>query len=260
MHFARTRTDAQWVNGLSIDASVLRDLDQKLFQSISGDGGGTWAPTSPIEIGGQGLIASGPCVVTGANGRIMTWAGSRFVLGDNDFPILLPGHASSTRTLVNSCILAFADHEVRISGANVQTTVTGSRLVIPFSRVHHGATLTQAVFNFAVGTAHSNVPARLPQFRVVRVDAQGNISPLHVSASAPDGYLSPPTPQSGADWYAQGLPQPFTYVCDRNNVIDVGSFTYAAQIIEESGVNSLAGTMYATIALTFQNILDMRFA
>jgi hypothetical protein len=66
-HNNRTRVNlAAWAAGTALTPAEIDDLDQKTFESINGDDGGTWNPSSVIEIGGQGLKTSGPLIVAGA--------------------------------------------------------------------------------------------------------------------------------------------------------------------------------------------------
>lgn len=58
-HFTRTRADlTAWTATSTVDDTEFNDLDEKTFKAINGDEGGTWAPSSVIEIGGSGLLMS----------------------------------------------------------------------------------------------------------------------------------------------------------------------------------------------------------
>lgn len=64
-HNTRTRADlAHWGSGV-VTAAEFNKLDLQAFQSINGDLGGTWAPVTAIEVGGAGLLVSGPFSSTG---------------------------------------------------------------------------------------------------------------------------------------------------------------------------------------------------
>lgn len=52
-HFALTRST--WVSGTALFAAELASIDSKTFKAINGDEGGTWAPSSPIVVGGAGM-------------------------------------------------------------------------------------------------------------------------------------------------------------------------------------------------------------
>jgi hypothetical protein len=65
-HFTNIRADlAAWVGNAIITAAEFWAFDEKLGKAINGDDGGVWAPTDPIEIGGDGLKVSGVLDVTG---------------------------------------------------------------------------------------------------------------------------------------------------------------------------------------------------
>ena len=52
-HNSRTRPD--WITGAIPTEAEFDDLDQKTFEALNGDQGGTWAPASRIHLGGAGL-------------------------------------------------------------------------------------------------------------------------------------------------------------------------------------------------------------
>ncbi len=63
-HFDRIRDPGFWVALGNLLASEMELFDAHLAGAINGDGGGVWAPSSLIEIGGLGLKITGPFVVT----------------------------------------------------------------------------------------------------------------------------------------------------------------------------------------------------
>jgi hypothetical protein len=65
-HNTRTRANlAAWATGTAVTSAEFDKLDEQAFKSINGDDGGQWNPTSPINIGGQGLAVSGPLTISG---------------------------------------------------------------------------------------------------------------------------------------------------------------------------------------------------
>lgn len=66
-HFARVRLFGGWViDGLPLLPTEMEQIDANLARAINGDGGGVYAPPSPIEIGGTGgLKVTGPLWSTG---------------------------------------------------------------------------------------------------------------------------------------------------------------------------------------------------
>lgn len=59
-HFAYTRPAGIWNQLTDLLSGELQDLDIKTYKAVNGDQGGTWAPSSPIVIGGTGFTSSGP--------------------------------------------------------------------------------------------------------------------------------------------------------------------------------------------------------
>jgi hypothetical protein len=69
----------------------LWDLNQ--FKGIDGDNGGTWAPKTPVGIGGAGVQLSSGSLL---NGGFETELGGRYVLGNSDFPFFEAGPRTRT--------------------------------------------------------------------------------------------------------------------------------------------------------------------
>jgi hypothetical protein len=65
-HNTRIRANlAAWAIGTTLTPAELDALDQLVFESINGDDGGQWNPSTPIGIGGAGLAVSGPLLASG---------------------------------------------------------------------------------------------------------------------------------------------------------------------------------------------------
>lgn len=231
-------------------------IDVRLTKSINGDDGGTWAPSTAITIGGSGLRMIGLLLVSN-NGTIQTDSGSRFVLGDNDWPALKPGHTGSSRTMENSFFCAAsASAIVGLGGA--QTTQVGQSLMTPLTSLQDGARFDQAVVTFKVASSH--LPGLMPKMRVVRMNASGVMDPLSDTIAGADanGYFTIPTPATGALWFNAGASQTFTVPTNINRTIDKSQYTYALQVIEEDGSGALAGNTYYSVTVSVDQITDMR--
>lgn len=91
MHNDYVQPAGLWPEPHAPTPDQLQRLDQTASEAVNGDGGGTWAPASPLVIGGAGVQSnaaggfSGP-IRTGRNAR----AGGALVLGDNDLPRIFP--------------------------------------------------------------------------------------------------------------------------------------------------------------------------
>lgn len=63
-HLVRVRSPGTWLSLSTLLASEMESLDAQLYKAINGDGGGVWAPSAIIEIGGLGIRITGAFVVT----------------------------------------------------------------------------------------------------------------------------------------------------------------------------------------------------
>lgn len=63
-HFNRVRTSGLWVSSSVLLPAEMEAFDANQSKAVNGDEGGVWAPSDPIEIGGDGLKVTGACVVT----------------------------------------------------------------------------------------------------------------------------------------------------------------------------------------------------
>jgi hypothetical protein len=276
-HFVVTQAPGTWINGYVVPRADWESLDAKVVAAIDGDNGGAWAPSAVISIGGLGLVINGPTIVTGAGtatpGQLSTSGTSRFTLGDaTDYQDLAVGHIGRTRTIVTGLAAATATapiifalpgawlasfsyptvptfrNRTYMAAQAIATTYLGPATIVPNLlcplRVHNGATLSSVTITFRVSTPHSNVPTAMPKMRIVRLKADGTATILTTSTDG-TGYVSVPTPSSGAAWYAAGAAQSLTITCTQNNVIDLTQYTYLVDIFEEQGATTwpLAATM-----------------
>lgn len=105
-------------------------------------------------------------------------------------------------------------------------------------RAYDQSTLSQVVVNFKVGFKHTDLPPIMPKARVVRIDTAGNVVVLTSQAAGADadGYVHVPAPATASAWYASGQAQHLTIPCDQNNAVEIASFTYAVEVVDESGL------------------------
>lgn len=285
---ARISPDTFYVDGGALPASYWITLDTRQYKALWGDQGATWSPTSGIQIGGAGLwslgrngLGSSGVTFSAAPGAYTpSTSGLRFVHGGNDE---FTFSTSGTQAVDVSVGQSGVD---RSFGSNSGTTANvprmfyesvkdgrkdylansaysgGGRFLMPIS-VHNGAALSLVTLNFLVGQSHSSVPVSLPQMRVVKVDAQGNVTPLATNASLSGwrgaGFVMfTPTPGSGAAWYDSGNPQSIAYSCDAGIVVDTTKYRYFAQVIDESGSGALSGNEFISAVTSHTSIQDYR--
>ena len=127
-HNTRTRDDlAAWGSG-AVSPTEFENLDANAYKSINGDDGGVWAPSSQIEIGGSGILMSGPFVADGTstfNGQVTFASGSAPIF--NDGPVFNNTATFNANVNIGN---AFTDILNVIATANFDNDVTiGASLV-----------------------------------------------------------------------------------------------------------------------------------
>lgn len=232
-----------------------QNLADKAFKSINGDLGGTWAPTTPIIINTSGMTVSGPTEVN-YGGVLKSTAGSRFQLGNNEWPKLGPNHVGRSRVLRTPMHTRLAGSRYHFpdcpayvgSIQSIALTVLSfpSQLEQPAChiplRVHDGARLASGVMKYRVPVSRAKAPVRMPRVRIIRVDKDGKIESLRAQSATVDvdGYSYFPTVTSGDAWFAGGVAQSWAFTCDQNHTIDTSLFVYYLQLTEEIGTTDLA--------------------
>ena len=66
MTIARIRTPGTWTDGSVVLDTEMEAIDANLVKAVDGVAGGTYAPTNPLVIGGDGLEVTGPLEASGA--------------------------------------------------------------------------------------------------------------------------------------------------------------------------------------------------
>jgi hypothetical protein len=255
-----------WTDGSAptVTQAELESLDAAHTGLVDGVEGGTWAPASAIVLDGTGFALSGPLEVIGEGAVLEITAdggtGSVIQLEDDDWPELGPGHSGRTRSILTPCgvgqvlrpldsttapvDLPFARDDGAIqflahsfdagSGA-----VSEMRAIIPL-RVHDGATLDAVTLRFSVAAAHAAVaPVTMPKARVIRqAIADGTVIAMTSVAGGADasGFVAVPSVTSGSAWYAGGAKQTLAIACDQHNVIDIETYAYFVELLEEQGL------------------------
>jgi hypothetical protein len=121
----------------------LQTWDQKQAQSVNGDLGGCWAPSTTLTISsasGGFLDVTGPTVLSGY-GQLETQSSALVYLDTGDFPQLASNHAGQYRRIRTDCALAVSNHPLslrqdfalsglRATACTLQTYTTGPVLGI----------------------------------------------------------------------------------------------------------------------------------
>jgi hypothetical protein len=166
-HHDYVRPSGQWPPETVLTPGDLRRFDVAQFQALNGDAGGTWAPFTPITIGGLGLaLQGGSSVGHKILGGVQTYSGGRIYLGTTypvfetdvtreiSYPIVVPGFASMNP--VGSVFATVASQYMTLS--------------IPPRQVHNGATLSSVSVAIQVGAKHVAIPQFMPSALLVRDD------------------------------------------------------------------------------------------
>ena len=259
-----------WANGDVPGAAFFTYLDQRLFKLIDGDGGGTWAPSAALTIGGSGIIMSGPLVisgadatlssgkkitVTGSGSKIITASGGRFVLGDNDYPTFSAARSAARVLPANATVYT----TMETTSGTSQQTAAGQLFQLQIPSIFHGATLLSAQAFFVPSSGYNGQPTGAGtqvKLGVARVYYNGGAVDNLLSTGG--GLVTYPTPASGTAYYNAGAITSLTFSSDQNNVMDLANYYYFVSVFGEDGSNYHANTNFTTVVVTFANILDMR--
>lgn len=84
-HFARVRPSGFWIPGSVIGSAEVEQLDQQSFQSVDGDGGGTYSNASVLAWGGSFGHAFS-CPVAFASSAVLTFATGAAMSGNVNTP------------------------------------------------------------------------------------------------------------------------------------------------------------------------------
>ena len=252
-HHTRELSDENWLIA-PLDATVIRNLDEKTKKNVSGVGGGLYEPTAPIAIGGAGMRLLGPYnQLTGASSSIETGPNKHIVharLDGDDYIALDPDHPDTLRALTTNvgpvgCDFAFVVQDNLFGSPGVTTRRTGVAFWSAPIRVHNKGRLLSFDLSWAVTQSHASVPASRPQFRVVRVDRKGKVEPLRIASDTdPNGFILLGDPTSGAAYSASTNPQFANYAVNQTALakVDTSQYVYHAEFVEESGTNSFTST------------------
>lgn len=250
------RRDGQWGGNPVPVPRDLQAFDAAQFASLNGDDGGAWNPSSPIVVGGSGVILSGgtPHLITGG---VSTRRGGRIELHASAWPVCT-GHSRTLKAPIVGAHTANGNvDQIDVSldpvGTKFTTVHNSSPIqwTVPQRFLHHGTNITGVSLKFRVGTPHSGVPANLPSFTLYRGhQGRGTFDTIASGTLA--------APGSGTAYYASGNAQTIAGSISGSADVDVGLYTYMLLITDEFGTNSIAGNVYTSLNLVYGSIADLR--
>lgn len=218
----------------------------------------TWTGTSTWS-GTQTM--SGVLTVSGANGKITTASSGRIELGDNDWPLLVSGHAGrsrAVRTILSPAIgtwVTFADVTWNPATPGLTVATVGVAITVVILPLHNGATLGSLDVYFTPRTGTAAAPATTPSVAMYRravATGAGVGAQTALSGTPVQSYTA------GGDYW-DGKVKIMTYTCTTNNVVDTSTYVYYLIITDESGANSAVGNKYHAVVANLNTITDMRF-
>jgi len=145
-HNAYIRPSGVWTAGVPVLHGEFAAFDLAQFQSINGDLGGTWAPSSIITIGGAGLNVTGPFQV---HGSFHVYVGALF-----DSTVNAASFEASTDITADRDLIA-GRHVVASGNATIGGNITA------------GGDITATGDVSATGNLHGVVGISTPGFLVV---------------------------------------------------------------------------------------------
>ena len=258
MTFVRAKADSAYGLGMYWSATDMTALDNNTTNAVNGDFGGTYS------IAGSGLIINGPefllhapLILDGGQVNHSGVGGASTTFGElsaTDYFKLPTNHAGFSQTRYEpiqeaATVPGLWEYNNTYGGLVARTI--GQRLSVPL-RVHDMAQLFAVGFIFRIGSAHGVLPDQLPRFRVVRVSSTGLVQPLKATDAVTDlnGFTPLPRPALAADYYAAGAQKQYTYSPTVNYIVDRKEYTYFAEIVDESGNNSMIGNCFIAIGTT----------
>lgn len=276
-HLLRILSDAQLKRWLVLTGQNLADIDQNTLGAWNGAAGGSWTPAADIVIEGKGVVIGGPWTMDGADSTVDTDGDDApLVFGRGTADDVFGFDTPASITLVSSLFTAFPDiaetfvSRVKafngapsITGAveGTQSLTPGSRFLSPL-RVYDGGTIQTATLEWLIlddHTAVGGMPEHFPLMRIVAVDTDGNVFPLRSADASTDddGFQAISTATDLAS-YAATTSNTFGYVCNQNQLIDRGKYTYWVDLIDESGAHAWSvaglGTVFAAVSTVFDGI------
>lgn len=160
--------------------AFVRRLDQAASESVDGDNGGLWTPSSPLITGGAGvsLTANGSLSAVTTGRRAANGGG---IILTTAYVTISPARPRTTAVPLRDFLLRHDDEtetarpyaESGPSIVGVSSTFTGFACRVPSFRIHHGYTPTKVTLRMRVGTRPAIVPTSMPGFVVTRTAQTG---------------------------------------------------------------------------------------
>jgi hypothetical protein len=207
--FAAKTASVSTITAAEINAASVAHASA--IDGVGGSDGTPYAPSTVIEIGGDGLKLS---ETTGAAANLQL--ASRSVTRHHCQPYLVDTGEWTV-----------------LQGAMASNVSQGTYIYVPLD-LPHGATLTSVVVYLHPAGAHGALPANMPKIRVSRVGIGG--TETVIGAETADGSALVVTYEAAHAISVSGL----------SEVIDRSASRYLVRLQAESGANFIAGCKFIT--------------
>lgn len=227
-----------WPPLMGVPSRKLSELDQYVAELVNFDDGGNYLPSSPIIVGGKGMVLNVACdlqggVITkpGYGGRL-----PRIELTDQVPVFGVPRTRSVSLSFLacegNGAQPIFFDRngvclgtsQISLSGVNLGMLVTGRAL-------HEGATLVRVTCSFRYSGPKPTV-TKTEAFYLQRLDrTTGALSSLHTNGTVGStvyftSYFARRNYATVEDYFSEGNVVSVVYEPNQNNVIDKATYNY----------------------------------
>ena len=260
-HHAYTRVGGNWTDSVdTLTAADLESFEAKIFKSINGDDGGTWAPAGTLVIGGAGVdlqganhVLSGTLTVDGdiqLDGVLEVGSGLGSVTfgGTTGRPLL------GSRSLTRVCPLSFgvspgadwANWAVigptsggSAAGGVQYSQTTAAVAMFRLDALPNGATLNSVVVN-VIGNVTGGAPGTMPTLKAWKVHTQTGAC-TQLGATTTDVYVDEATFEASHVMSVAGL----------SEVVDRTAYDYLIEVTPASGANVNPGFSIFAPRVTF---------
>ncbi len=147
---------AGWGSGEVLTSTQMNSFGTQLPYAIDGNAGGTYAPSDPIIIGGDGLSVTGTLAISGTCTRVDALYGKRY------FADVILGSASWSRTPAGLISGQYIFAQTTANAA-IETCLLPAQLPI-------GATITSYGMRILPTGGHGALPAGMPSVGMYQLD------------------------------------------------------------------------------------------
>lgn len=234
--FSRIRMSGGWFTGSTVSALEFEAIDAMRPSAIDGDGGGTYAPSALLSIGGLSTTLSASTLTLSAAAMAVsapgTWTAAQTINGVN---VILNATANivftPTRTVTRVCqtpMVATVTGTTQVSQIAITASNDGEQgLDLP-----HGASLV-SVTTYITPPTDGTMPGTRPQLQIIKRAMSTGSETILATTTDPNSVLGDYEAYHG-----------WTCTPASPEVIDRSAYKYYAKLTGESGANSTTITWH----------------